>query len=96
MVTPSAVTSAIASKPYASQRAMSFPTLPLFSIRLTSASPRISSAARAAEEMRGEADVSLIEKSGKVGKLIARCEAYGFDAIAEVTADGVTMKELAK
>ena len=53
-------------------------------------------AARAAEEMRGEADVSLIEKSGKVGKLIARCEAYGFDAIAEVTADGVTMKALAK
>ena len=53
-------------------------------------------AARAAEEMRGEADVSLIEKSGKVGKLIARCEAYGFDAIAEVTAEGVTVKELTK
>ena len=53
-------------------------------------------AARAAEEMRGTADVSLIEKSGKVGKLIARCEAYGFDAIAEVTAEGVTVKELTK
>lgn len=52
-------------------------------------------AARAAESMRGEADVSLIEKSGKVGKLIARCEAYGFHAIAEVTPDGITVKELA-
>ena len=53
-------------------------------------------AARAAEGMRDTADVSLIEKTGKVGKLIARCEAYGFDAIAEMTAEGVSVKELAK
>ena len=53
-------------------------------------------AARAAEDMRDTADVSLIEKTGKVGKLIARCEAYGFDAIAEMTAEGVSVKELAK
>ena len=36
------------------------------------------------------------EAARKVGKLIARCEAYGFDAIAEMTAEGVSVKELAK
>lgn len=51
-------------------------------------------AAKAAETLRETADVSLIEKTGKVGKLIARCEAYGFNAIAEVTEGGVTVKEL--
>ena len=51
-------------------------------------------AARAAEELRETCDVSLIEKTGKVGKLIGRIEAYGFDAFAEVTAEGITVKEL--
>ena len=51
-------------------------------------------AAKAAEALRETADVSLIEKTGNVGKLIARCEAYGFDALAEVTDAGVTVKEL--
>jgi histidyl-tRNA synthetase len=51
-------------------------------------------AAREAEKMRADCDVSLIEKTGKVGKLIGRIEAYGFDAFAEVTAEGVVLKEL--
>ena len=51
-------------------------------------------AAAAAEEMRATADVSLIEKTGKIGKLINRIQAYGFDAFAEITADGVVVKEL--
>ncbi len=51
-------------------------------------------AAKAAEELRADADVSLIEKSGKVGKLINRVQQYGFDAFAEITPDGVNVKEL--
>ena len=55
---------------------------------------QLATAAKAAEDMRLEADVSLIEKTGKVGKLIQRIQQYGFDAFAEVTADGVVVKEL--
>ncbi len=51
-------------------------------------------AARAAEDLRADADVSLIEKSGKVGKLINRLEQYGFNAVAEVTNDGISVREL--
>ncbi len=51
-------------------------------------------AAKAAETMRADADVSLIEKSGKVGKLINRLEQYGFHAVAEVTNDGISVREL--
>ncbi len=51
-------------------------------------------ASRAAEEMRKDADVSLIEKTGKVGKLINRLEQYGFNAVAEVTNDGISVREL--
>ncbi len=51
-------------------------------------------AARAAEELRRDADVSLIEKSGKVGKLINRLEQYGFNAVAEVTNEGISVREL--
>ncbi len=53
-------------------------------------------AAKAAEELRAEADVSLIEKSGKVGKLINRLEQYGFNALAEIGDSGVTVRELGK
>jgi histidyl-tRNA synthetase len=55
---------------------------------------QLTQAARAAEELRGEADVSLIEKAGKVGKLINRIQQYGFDAFAEITDSGVNVKEL--
>ena len=56
---------------------------------------QLTAAAMAAEELRASADVTLIEKTGKVGKLIAKCEAYGFDALAEMTDAGVTVKDLA-
>ncbi|MDD6980598.1 MAG: ATP phosphoribosyltransferase regulatory subunit [Clostridia bacterium] len=56
---------------------------------------QLTAAAKAAEELRASADVTLIEKTGKVGKLIAKCEAYGFDALAEMTDAGVTVKDLA-
>ena len=55
---------------------------------------QLAQAAKAAEEMRADADVSLIEKAGKIGKLINRIQQYGFDAFAEITADGVVVKEL--
>ncbi len=51
-------------------------------------------AARAADTLRTDADVSLIEKTGKVGKLINRLEQYGFNAVAEVTSDGISVREL--
>ncbi len=47
-----------------------------------------------AEELRADADVSLIEKTGKVGKLIARLAEHGFDAVAEIGREGYTLKEL--
>lgn len=51
-------------------------------------------ACRLAEQMRGDADVSLIEKTGKVGKLLARVEQYGFDAFCELRDGAVVKKEL--
>jgi histidyl-tRNA synthetase len=51
-------------------------------------------AARLADEMRGDADVSLIEKTGKVGKLINRIAQYGFDAFCELRDGEVVTKEL--
>ena len=51
-------------------------------------------ATRMAEEMRGEADVSLIEKVGKVGKLINRIAQYGFDAFCELRDGELVVKEL--
>ena len=55
---------------------------------------QLTQAAKAAEEMRADADVSLIEKTGKIGKLINRIQQYGFDAFAEITDQGVVIKEL--
>lgn len=51
-------------------------------------------AARLADGMRAEADVSLIEKTGKVGKLINRIAQYGFDAFCELRDGEVITKEL--
>lgn len=51
-------------------------------------------AARLADGMRAEADVSLIEKTGKVGKLINRIAQYGFDAFCELRDGEVVTKEL--
>jgi histidyl-tRNA synthetase len=51
-------------------------------------------AARLADEMCGDADVSLIEKTGKVGKLINRIAQYGFDAFCELRDGEVVTKEL--
>ena len=45
-------------------------------------------AMKAAEDLRKEADVSMVEKTGKVGKLLARLEAYGFDGCAEFDEGG--------
>ena len=45
-------------------------------------------AMKAAEDLRKEADVSMVEKTGKVGKLLARLEAYGFDGCAEFDEEG--------
>ena len=54
----------------------------------------LATAAREAEIIRaGGADVSLIEKTGKVGKLINRLEQYGFDAFCELRDGAVVTRE---
>ncbi len=51
-------------------------------------------AAKLADVLRKEADVSLIEKTGKVGKLINRIQQYGFDAFLEIKDGELVVKEL--
>ncbi len=50
-------------------------------------------ASQEAEALRAAWDVSMMEKTGKVGKLINRVEQYGFDAFAELRDGALIIKE---